>query len=425
MTSNLSHTSLPLSFFDQFFLARQPILNRDQQLVAYELLFRQTDCNAALTVDGVAATATVIAHASELGMEQVVGRQLAFVNIDTATLMSDFIEFLPNQKVVLEILESVKATPEVLARIAQLKLAGFKFALDDVVSMSDDVQRMQSLVDIIKVDIEHMSSTALTQLVQLLKAPGRKLLAEKVETLVQFEQCMALGFDFFQGYYFARPLILSGKKMAPSTAVILHLLDMINADADNSAIESRIKHDALISINLLRLVNTPAVGAHVRIDTLGQALVVLGRRQLQRWLQILLYVQPGSAQQFTSPLLQLAVTRGKLIELMMQTLHPGQRTRADVGFTVGIMSLMDALFSVGMEDFLGRVKVRSEVRDALLSRCGDYGSMLALVECLEKPESGPELAGMLHALNISATQLHAIQLSAFEWVNGYLQGIEP
>jgi EAL and modified HD-GYP domain-containing signal transduction protein len=179
----------------------------------------------------------------------------------------------------------------------------------------------------------------------------------------------------------------------------------------------------LFSINLLRLVNTPAVGAHVRIDTLGQALLVLGRRQLQRWLQILLYVQPESAQQFTSPLLQLAATRGKLIELMTQTLHPGQRTRADVGFTVGIMSLMDALFSVGMDDLLGRVKVRGEVRDALLLRRGDYGNMLSLVERLENPQSGPGLTDMLQAIHLSATQLNAIQLSAFEWVNGYVQGV--
>ncbi len=410
-------------FFNHFFLARQPILNRDQRLVAYELLFRNAHCNAADVVDDAAATATVIAHASELGMEQVVGQQMAYINVDTVALMSDFIRFLPYSKVILEILETVKATPEVLARVRELRLAGFKFALDDVVSASDDVQKLAPLVDVIKVDIQHMPADALTTLALLLSGSRQKLLAEKVETLAQFKQCLELGFEFFQGYYFARPVILSGKKIAPSEMAILHLLDLINAEADNIEIERCIKHDALISLNLLRLVNTPAVGARVRIDTLGQALIVLGRRQLQRWLQILLYVKPGTADQFTSPLLQLATTRGKLLELMTERLRPGQRTCADVGFTVGIMSLMDALFSMRMSDVVASVKVQNEVRDALLFRHGDYGSMLKLIERVENAECGPEMVAILRSLHLSAADLNAIQIAAFEWVNDYVEGV--
>ncbi|MDC8758455.1 EAL and HDOD domain-containing protein [Janthinobacterium fluminis] len=410
-------------FFNHFFLARQPILNRDQRLVAYELLFRDAHSTVADIVDDAAATASVIAHASELGMEHVVGQQLAYINVDTVALMSDFIRFLPNSKVILEILETVKATPEVLARVRELKLAGFRFALDDVVSATDDVQKLAPLVDVIKVDIQHMPADALATLALLLSGSRQKLLAEKVETLAQFKQCLELGFEFFQGYYFARPVILSGKKIAPSELAILHLLDLINAEADNVEIERCIKHDALISLNLLRLVNTPAVGARVRIDTLGQALMVLGRRQLQRWLQILLYVKPGTAQQFTSPLLQLATTRGKLLELMTEKLRPGRRTCADVGFTVGIMSLMDALFSMQMRDVVSSVKVQNEVRDALLFRHGDYGSMLNLIERVENAECGPELVAILAALRLSTADLNAIQIAAFEWVNDYVEGV--
>ena len=421
MMSALSRVPAQQTFFNQFFLARQPILNRDQNLVAYELLFRDTQLNAALVADDVAATATVIAHASELGMEYVIGRQLAYVNVDTATLMSDFIRFLPNNRVILEILETVKATPEVLARVSELRRAGFRFALDDVVNVSVDVQKLQPLVDVIKVDIHHLAPGALPALTHALK--GSKLLAEKVETLAEFEQCMALGFDYFQGYYFARPVILSGKKMAPSQMTILHLLDLINADADHGEVEYSIKHDALISLNLLRLVNTPAVGSSIHIDTVGQALFVLGRRQLQRWLQILLYVRPGPTPQFTSPLLQLATTRGKLLELMMEKLRPGQRSCADIGFTIGIMSLMDALFSIQMGDILNTVNVHDEVRKALLFRQGDYGPMLTLIERLERAECGPELLHSLCELKLSAADLHTIQLTAFEWVNDYVQGV--
>jgi EAL and modified HD-GYP domain-containing signal transduction protein len=410
-------------FFNRFYLGRQPILNRAQRLVAYELLFRHAHCDAADVVDGMEATATVIAHASELGMEQVVGQQLAYVNVDTATLMSDFIRFLPCHKVILEILESVRATPEVVARVLELKQAGFKFALDDVVGASDDVEKLGPLVDIIKVDIQQLEPAALAALVDLLKLTGTTLLAEKVETPEQFEQCMQLGFEYFQGYYFARPVILSGKKIAPSELAILHLLELINAEAENSEIERCIKHDALLSLNLLRLVNTPAVGARMRIDTIGQALMVLGRRQLQRWLQILLYVRPGAGQQFTSPLLQMATTRGKLLELITEKLRPGQRKCADIGFTVGIMSLMDALFSIQMRDILDNVRVLDKVREALLFRDGYYGNMLALVEYVEQAEPGAGLGQRLSALQLSAADLNGIQLAAYEWVNEYVQGV--
>ena len=416
---------IPAPYASNFFLARQPILNRHQRLVAYELLFRNASGhNAAHVTDDAAATASVIAHTSDLGMDHVVGEQLAFVNVDTIGLMSDFIRFLPNDKVIVEILESVRATPDVLDRIRELKAAGFKFALDDVIADSEDVQKLRPLVDVIKIDIKNMPAGGLAALARTLKQPGQKLLAEKVETLEEFHQCMSLGFEYFQGYYFARPVILTGKKISPSQLTILHLLEMLDDDADSHAIERSVKHDALITLNLLRLVNTPAVGARYRINSVGHALIVLGRRQLQRWLQILLYVKSGQAQEFTSPLLQLATTRGKTIELMVEKLRPGQRTSADIGFTVGVMSLMDTLFSIRMTDVLDSVHVLDEVRGALLERRGDYGSMLSLIEHIEMDGEGPALSDILHRLQLSPAELYAIQLAAYDWVNEYAHGVQ-
>jgi EAL and modified HD-GYP domain-containing signal transduction protein len=417
--SNASTAALaePASVSDDFFLARQPILSRDQLLVAFELLFRNAGSGDANVTDDASATASVISHATQLGMEQVVGSSLAFVNVDAVVLMSDFIRFLPNDRVILEILETVKATPSVIARVQELKALGFKFALDDVISQSEDVQKLMPLVDVIKVDLMGVPAGELAALVRTIKTPGKKLLAEKVETIEEFQACMELGFEYFQGYYFARPVILTGKKIAPSQLSIIHLLDLINSDADNKDIELAVKRDALISLNLLRLVNSAASGVRNRIDSLGQALMILGRRQLQRWLQILLYTKPGGAVEFSSPLLQLATTRGKLLELMMAEMQPRQKARAEVAFTVGIMSLMDTLFSIEMTDILGTVVVTDEVRDALLERKGEFGAMLVLVEMLEQPHKGSEVKQMLADLELSVTQLRDIQLAAFEWVN--------
>ncbi|ATQ76329.1 EAL domain-containing protein [Massilia violaceinigra] len=399
---------------DDFFLARQPILGRNQRLVAFELLFRSANGGDANVTDHAAATAAVISHASQLGMAKVVGERLAFVNVDEIVLMSDFVRFLPHDKVILEILETVQATPAVIARVRELKEFGFKFALDDVVDESEDVRKLVDLVDIIKVDVQAVPAQALPALVAALNGRNKKLLAEKVETVEEFEACMALGFEYFQGYYFARPAILSGKKIAPSELVILRLLDLINSDADDAEIERAVKRDALISLNLLRLVNTPAAGARGRIDSLTEALYVLGRQQLQRWLQILLYAKPGAAVELNSPLLQMATTRGKLMELMTQKV-PG--ASAETGFTVGIMSLMDALFSMSMQEILGTVVVADEVRAALLERKGVLGDMLRVVELLDNPKRGPELARSLKALGLSAKVMREIEMEAFGWVN--------
>ncbi len=415
--------AIPMPFANNFFLARQPILNRNQRLVAYELLYRNAESGDAQFTDGTAATASVIAHASELGMEQVVGDQLAYVNVDTEGLMSDFIRFLPNDKVILEVLETVEPTPDVLARLVELRAAGFKFALDDVAGTSESLTKLRPLMDIIKIDIRQMAPAALATLTRSLKSPHQKLLAEKVETHEEFRQCMDLGFEYFQGYYFARPVILSGKKIAPSQLAIMHLLDLLNGDADQRDIERSVKLDPLITLNLLRLVNTPAVGARFRINSVSHALIVLGRRQLQRWLQILLYVK---GHQYDSPLLQLATTRGKTMELLLEKLQPGERISADIGFTVGIMSLMDTLFSVAMSEILGSVNVVEEVREALLHRTGTYGETLKLIEMIERAQEGPELTALLHRLKLSPSELYACQLAAYEWVNEYRLAIgEP
>ena len=401
---------------DDFFLARQPILGRNQRLFAYELLFRSADSPEANVIDHAAATAAVIAHASQLGMQRVVGERMAFVNVDEIVLMSDFVRFLPHDKVILEILETVKATPEVVARVVELRAFGFKFALDDVVAASDDVRAFIDLVDVIKIDVQACPPENLAALVGLFKLPNKKLLAEKVETVEEYELCMELGFEYFQGYYFARPAILSGKKIAPSELVILSLLQLINSDAGNHEIEMAVKRDALISLNLLRLVNTPAAGARRHIDSLAEALVVLGRDQFQRWLQILLYATPGATVELNSPLLQMATTRGKLMELMARKLGPS-RAGSEAGFTVGIMSLMDALFSMSMEDVLTSVVVAPDVRAALLDRAGVLGELLKVVELLENPKRGSQLGKSLKSLGLTVKEVREIELEAFGWVN--------
>jgi EAL and modified HD-GYP domain-containing signal transduction protein len=400
----------------EFFLARQPILDRNQELIAYELLFRNAKTGPANIRTDLSATAAVIAHASQLGMENVIGDALGFVNVDSAVLMSDIFHFLPRERIVLEIVETMKVTPEILTRIAELVGQGYRFALDDVITDTDDVQQLLPLIEIVKFDLRDMPVSALLKLTAQFKQYNKKLLAEKVETIEQFNLCLDLGFDYFQGYYFARPSILSGKKLSPSQMSIMQMMALVNSDAEDSKIEEAIKRDVSLSLNLLRLVNTPGIGAVRRVDSLSQALVVLGRNQLQRWLQIMLYAEPCKKGHSMTPLLTLATTRGKLLELMAETLRPGRRAIADTAFTVGIMSLMDTLFSLPMEDILEQIPLAAEVADALQYRTGFYGDMLKLAEYLERiEEAGPLLEPTLQKLQLTNEQLLEMELAAYAW----------
>ncbi len=401
-----------------FYLARQPILNRAQGLFAYELLFRTAAHGPANVTNDSLATATVMANAAELGMQMVVGNALAFVNVDMAALASDFVRFLPHDKVVFEILETVEVTPELLARVTQLVRLGFRFALDDVIASLDDLKQLLPVIDFIKVDIRAISSQKLASLAAELKQSGKKLLAEKVETQEEFEHCLALGFDYFQGYYFAKPLVMSGKKLSPSQLTIVRLMTLIQRDADSSEIEIAIKQDASIGLNLLRLVNSPGAGVVHRIDSISQAVIILGRLQLQRWLTVLLYSQPHGGTGMLSPLLVLATTRGKLLELISLAQKPADRQAAERAFTVGIMSLMDTLISLPMATIVEQILLGDEVRDALLQRSGRYGRMLMLAEALESADAcAASWWDLMQEFALTHDALYQLQLTAYSWSN--------
>ncbi|HJV02289.1 MAG TPA: EAL domain-containing protein [Burkholderiaceae bacterium] len=400
----------------EFYLGRQPILDRQQALFGYELLFRNAPVGPAHVTDDLSATASVIAHAAQLGMERVVGDALGFVHADADVIMSDIFSFLPREKVVLEVTDAVTLTPSVLQRMTELVGQGFSFALDDVTTDTGHVQALLPLVEYVKLDMRNLPLADLMKLAPRLRQDNKKLVAEKVETRDEFKNCLDLGFDYFQGYYFAKPVIMSGKKLSPSQLAVMELMTLVTSDADNLEIERAIKRDVSLALNLLRLVNTPAVGARQRIDSLSQAVTILGRRQLQRWLQIMLYAEPSKRGHSMTPLLMLATTRGRLLELLASKLRPSHRHAADIAFTVGIMSLMDTLFGIPMADILQQIPVNDEVAEALMFRGGFFGDLLKLAECIERiEEMDGHIIPTLRDLAMSTDELVELEMAAFEW----------
>jgi EAL and modified HD-GYP domain-containing signal transduction protein len=419
MTDTVSpdHADLPLRVRD-FYLGRQPVLDRNQALYGYELLFRSAGQGEGASAvagspGGISATAAVIAHVAQLGLARAIGDATCFLNVDRDVLFSDIFAFLPRERTVLEIVGAMDPDDAVLARMQELAGHGFRFALDGIGGDSARLQRLLPLAAFVKLDLRSTRRDALSGLVARLQGLGKTVIAEKVETRDEYHACLDAGFNYFQGFYFARPALLGGRKLSPSQTAVLSLMSLVISDVDNADIERAVKRDVTLALNLLRLVNTPAVGAPQRIDSIGQALLVLGRRQLQRWLQIMLYAEPGTRGHNQTPLLMLATTRGRLMELLAQRLRPGQRYLGDIAFTVGIMSLMDVLFCIPMADIVEQIPVSDEIRAALLTRQDFFGGLLKLAESIE--QSDDDVLPSLQDLAISGDDMVELEMSAFQW----------
>ena len=402
---------------DQLFLGRQPILDREQRLHAYELLFRSGSRNFAEVTDGVQATATVIANAfSELGVEAALGSHRGFINVDEAFLFSDMLELLPRHAVVLEILETVPPTPAVIERCAALKAAGFTLALDDVIQLEPEFADLLALVEIVKVDIQPLSRVQLMQLVMKLKPLGKQLLAEKVDSREQMEQCQKLGFSLFQGYYFAKPTIIAGKKLDHSQLSLMKLMGLLLSDADTAELEAALKPEPGLSINLLRMTNSVGAGCTEKIASLGHAITVLGRRQLQRWLQLLVFAS-GSQNNADNPLLMMAATRGRLMELLAGEVRPGDTTLSDQAFMAGIMSLMPALVGLPIAEVIAPLGLTANVRDALCEGSGLLGALLHIAECSENGDIAALGRALAELPSLSPKAINRAQTQALQWAN--------
>lgn len=416
------HSGHRVLLASEFFMARRPIVDRQQDLVAHELLFcsitPQGELLPTAPLEDQPTSASVIADVYQHGLGRVIGDLMGTLHIDAAGLMSDIFSFLSPEKVVLEIAGVSGVTPEIGARLSELRDAGFHFALilhDEHGMTHGPVHELLPFVDGVRIDITGKDAAQLRQFCSTFQSHQKKLLAENVETIEQFKTCFDLGFDFFQGYYFMQPHILAGKKLSPSQMAITRLIALVTSDADNDEVEHCIKGDVTLGLNLLRIANTPAFSVH-RIDSLRQALMVLGRNQLQRWLQIMLYAEPAAHGHIMMPLLAQATTRGRLMELLAQKLRPGNRSFADTAFTVGIMSLMDTLFSMPMDEILQQIPVVEEVSDALLQRQGFFGKLLSLVDYTEwRSKTDTLLQQTANELRLSHNDLYLIQLAAFEW----------
>jgi EAL and modified HD-GYP domain-containing signal transduction protein len=397
---------------NQAFIARQPIVDAGHSIFAYELLFRHAaDAQNARIRSDVDAGINVIANTlCDMGTEWLLKGKQAFINMGVPTLMSDFSSMLPKENVVIEVLETVQVTDEVLARVEALKAEGFRFALDDYQHHSSS-EALLPFAEFVKLDILAHAPDELTRLVYDLRRQPVKLVAEKVETLEQFNYCKALGFDFFQGYYFAHPETLVERVINPVHATVLQLMDKVRQGTDIKEMEALFKKDVALTFKLMRYINSAGFGLSCEVQSIRHAVSILGLQPLYRWLTLLL-ATAGSGPA-SSVLSRTAITRGRLCELLGKTELP--RGDQDNLFIVGVFSLLPAMLEMTMDQVLDRIVIPDKIADALMDRSGLYGPFLALTEAVESGDAA-RLEDLTLSLMLSPDQVSQAHLQALAWV---------
>jgi c-di-GMP-related signal transduction protein len=396
-------------------IGRQPILDRDEHITAYELLFRAPGDDRANIVDPMTATATVILGAlSGFGVDQVLGKHQGFVNVNEELLFDDSLELLPQESVVLELLESIRPTEAVARRCQQLRERRWRFALDDHV-YAPEFEPLYPLVDVVKVDLTVSPLETIGPLVEAMRRHRFRLLAEKVETRQQFQLCHDLGFHLFQGYYFARPATMQRRRINEGAATLLKLLRLLMEDADIQKIEAAFRSSPGLTYNLLTLVNSVSFGLRQPIGSVRQAIAMLGRHHMRRWIQLALFGAHGQ-NALDDPLLDAAAVRATFMDQLARY-HPTLskvRDAPDEAFMVGILSLLDRLYDVAMDDLVKHLRLSENVTAALLRREGPFGELLRFVEQMEGVDVD-EAPDQVRALQLTREQVLEAQWKAFAW----------
>lgn len=395
--------------------AYQPVLDRGGLPVALAILYQYDEIAPRFEEDDdVVATVVVNAYLNSEVVE-LLGSRKVFVQIDACFLESGMISMLPAQKTILELVHQGEFTDKTRELCAGFRRMGYTFALGgDVPTKS--MASLSGVVDIIKLDIGAIPRLQLVETVELLHSQSLSLLAENVTSQQEFDDCRELGFDLFQGHYFAHPRVLVARRPDLRRANILSILSCIDQDVGDKELEEALKLSPDLMLHLLRLVNSAAFGLRTQVGSMREALSIFGRSKLSKWLQVLLFIS-SEADDGGWALFELAAKRGHMIEALVQDVtHQRGASQQDRGFMVGMLSLVDVLLGSPMAEVLPKIGVAEEIRQAILTKSGVLGELLQICEALEEADFDA-VTELAESCNISLARVMEVQREAVLWAN--------
>jgi len=370
------------------YLGRQPIFNRELEPVAYELLYRSGVTGGSARNDAQASASVLINAFVEMGVARVIGRSKAFIHMTPELLDDKLLSLFDPAQLVLQLMPDLAYDDDALERVDQLRAAGYGISVDDLLVHEGTLPLIER-AHFIKVDVSAVPREELGDHVAALRGHAAALVAEKVETHEQFALCRVLGFDLYQGYFFARPKLVSGHTMAEDRLSVLHLLSALHKpEVELREVLEIIQRSVSLSYRLLRYVNSAAYNLPRKIESIAQAAVVLGQRRLRDMATLLALTGADDRLQART---HVVLTRARVCA----QLAPAGAGKAEAAFTVGLFSGLDVLMDQPLEKLLAELPLADETVRAILQREGPLGEVLAAALALERDDrDNPALAAL-------------------------------
>lgn len=372
---------------ENVYIGRQPILDDRTTIFAYEILYRDKDKKSFITNERTASVAVIHNILNIFGTKEVLKEKRAFVKIDEKFLMSDLIFSVPNTPFVFSLFSNVTMDEKVIERIEQLHEKGYTLAVTDSTLEIDTFMKYNAVFrkfSYFKVDFSQRLSEEISQLIAAVQECGIKIIGSKIETRERFEYARESGCDYFQGYYFSKPMILHKKKIEPGKMAVLKLYNLLMQDVNIDEITDEFEANPEITVRLLQFMNSSAFHFQKKISSIHHVLTLLGRIKVAQWLMLMIYSKSVSTDGEHNPLMLLVQNRTRLMELLLKLVRPQSGSNAlGEAYLVGILSLLDVVFEMELDALLDILNLSDEVKKAILNKEGLLGEIFALVEDIE------------------------------------------
>lgn len=397
------------------FVGRQPIYDRQQGVIAYELLFRNSEQNFAQIDNPDKATSELIVNTlTEFGLNNVVDDKAAFINLTRSFITGALPLPGAHDRLVLEVLEDIELDDAVLSGLQRLKQQGYTIALDDFI-FHPHLEPLVQIADIVKLDLFAFNNGGLQDHVRRLRKYPLKLLAEKVETHEVYQECIELGFDYFQGYFFCKPNVIIGQRTPANRLALLNLLSKLSdTEATVDSLENLISQDVTLSYRLLRYINSSNYSMGKSIESIKHAIMLLGIETVKSLTYLIIV---SSIEDKPFELFITALIRAHMCELLATAL--GEKQAAPVYFTVGLFSVIDAIMDKPMAEVLAQLPLSTETSSALLEHTGNMGEALHCAVAYERGEWDE-----VNFKNISATQIRDVYIKALNWCRDFMGALD-
>jgi c-di-GMP-related signal transduction protein len=368
------------------FIARQPIFDKRLRVYAYELLFRGGPQNF-FQARNHTSSSVIADSLTLLDLQNLTGDARAFINVDELALRLGAPRLLPADRIVVEILESVKPTDEIVGICRELRQDGYSLALDDFLG-DPGLQPLVDLAHYLKVDFTLLDADGRKRVADKYLGNGLSLLAEKVETQNDLDEARNLGYCYFQGYFFCKPSMLETRDIPGNKLIQLQLLSAVaSSELNYDSIENLLKQEPSLLYRLLRYLNSPALGLGTEVTSIRHAITLLGEREFRRWISIFAVIAMSSGK--PPELIHTALTRAYFCEDFSAS--AGFRDKSSTMFLMGLLSVSDALLDKPIKEVLHSLPIDPEMKSALCGGENRYRDLYEVLLALERAE-WPRLA---------------------------------